>query len=243
MAEIYGPAYAAAYNASWFEWGGADLTPFLVEIVRAHHPGAMTWLDLCCGPGHLLQQVGEAGFAATGADASPAMIEHARRNAPAAVVHACDVLALDLDAAFDVVSCIGGSVNYFTRKRDLERLLRRARRHLAPAGWFIFDVNLACGFEHNAGRRVAALGDDHAVIVEIAYQPQRRRGQWRVTGFAADGKCYHRYEEVHVLRAYTQQEVEAALDQLGFSYMRYDGHSLDDPDETSGRIVYFGQPG
>jgi demethylmenaquinone methyltransferase/2-methoxy-6-polyprenyl-1,4-benzoquinol methylase len=88
-------------------------------------------LDVCCGTGDLALAATEAGGRATGLDFSAAMLERARRKAPAIDWVEGDALALPfVDGAFDVVT-VGFGVRNLD---DLERGLGELRRVLRPGG-------------------------------------------------------------------------------------------------------------
>lgn len=101
-------------------------------------------LDLGCGPGHLTRRIRLATRGRVeGVDASPAMIEAARRSAPEAVspivdgipapplrFHVARAEELARDAEFDVVVC-NSAFHWF---RDPARALAGVRAALRPGG-------------------------------------------------------------------------------------------------------------
>lgn len=92
--------------------------------------GARRVLDACCGTGRLVALLKRAGFSALGADASPAMLARARRNAHPAAVARMDVRKLAFpDASFDAaVICFALHENTepdrLAMGRELVRVLR-----------------------------------------------------------------------------------------------------------------------
>ena len=237
MDEIYGPDFAQVYNDTWPNFS-ARLWPLLAEIVTRRCPRARTWLDLCCGTGDLLQIVGEQGFGATGVDRSPHQLAHARVNAPDATLVGADVRVFSLPGKFDVITSLFDSLNYLTSRRDLERVFRRARRHLAEGGVFVFDINTYAGLEdrwcHTSVRREPGL----VIVTETSFDPQSGLGHCRITGFVPEGELYRRFEEDHVQRGYTPEEIETRLQRAGFRFTKRDGHTLGRPRQRSGRLVY-----
>jgi SAM-dependent methyltransferase len=234
---IYGRDFAAVYNESW---GGFTrrIWPFLREMVRRHNPGAGTWLDLCCGPGWLLGMACESGFSAVGVDLSPHQLKYARQNAPDAKLVRADVREFSLSGKFDVITCMFDSLNYLTRKRELERALRRARRHLAGGGLFIFDVNTFEGLRKNWCKVSTMREPERTVMVDSSFDEKRGLGRCLVTGFVREGRLWRRFEEEHVERGYRPEEIEELLGRAGLSFSKYDGDSLARARKRSGRLVY-----
>ena len=88
-------------------------------------------LDACCGTGDLAIACARAGGRVTGVDFSEAMLERARRKAPALEWLSGDLLALPFgDASFDVATVGFGVRNV----DDLQRALRELRRVLRDGG-------------------------------------------------------------------------------------------------------------
>jgi SAM-dependent methyltransferase len=105
-------------------------------------------LELGCGSGRTLIPLARDGFAITGIDAAPAMLERCKLNLarqPAAVrarvgLHAADFRDVDLGRRFDLVICPFNAFMHLYERRDVERFLAVVRRHLARDGIFAFDV-------------------------------------------------------------------------------------------------------
>ena len=234
---VYGKEFAAVYNAKWAFWG-PKMWPFLKETVARSVPQARTWLDLCCGAGSLLKFVCKSGFAATGVDRSRYQIAHARRNAPCARLIVGDILHLSLRERFDVVTCMFDSLNYLTRKADLLRAFRRARRHVKPNGIFVFDMNTFEGLQDQWCKTTARHERDLSLSIETSFDPTRALGRCVITGFVREGRLYRRFREEHVERGYRAGEIEDLLEKAGFSFRKRDGNRFGRPRKRSGRLLY-----
>jgi SAM-dependent methyltransferase len=103
-------------------------------------------LELACGTGRLLAPLAQAGFACTGVDSSPAMLERARqrldRLSDAASVTLVEqrLEALTLDGRFRTVILGLDSFGLLTKRDDQLRALRAARGHTTHDGRLILDV-------------------------------------------------------------------------------------------------------
>lgn len=108
--------------------------------VGAHVAAPASVLDFGCGTGEIARALAAAGYALTGCDLSPAMIEAARARAggPSYVLLDTDRLpALPFaDSQFDAV--VSSSV--FEYLPDPAGQLRELRRVLRPGGWLLATV-------------------------------------------------------------------------------------------------------
>jgi demethylmenaquinone methyltransferase / 2-methoxy-6-polyprenyl-1,4-benzoquinol methylase len=93
-------------------------------------PGSRA-LDVATGTGDLALELASRGAEVTGMDFSPAMLELARRKAPAVEFEEGDALALRYDdASFDAVTVGFGARNF----SDLDKGLREMARVTKPGG-------------------------------------------------------------------------------------------------------------
>lgn len=107
-----------------------------------------TALDVCTGTGSVLVELARCGASVTGLDASAEMLEQAARKIETYGVgdrvslRHCDVVGDEEwpDGPYDVVVCIGDSVNYFDAD-ELRRFVDRSSRVLSETGTLYIDVN------------------------------------------------------------------------------------------------------
>lgn len=235
---IYGKEFAAAYNEGWAFWG-QKMWPFLSDLVARRNPEARNWLDLCCGTGSLLKFVCEHSFSAVGLDISPHQLKYARKNAPGAEFVQGDVRTFSLPDRFDVVTCLFDSLNYLTTKKNLYRAFRRARRHLNADGLFVFDVNTFDGLRERWCQTSVKQEPHRIIIAEASFDENKALGRSLITGFVKEGRLWRRFEEEHIQRGYTAQEIEELLDRAGFVFTKYDGDTFSRPRKKSGRLLYI----
>lgn len=237
MKPVYGRDFASVYNEKWAFWG-AKMWPFLSRAVTRNNPRARIWLDLCCGTGSLLRFVSENGFIATGVDVSKHQITHARRNAPSAKLMVRDIRELSFRHKFDVITCMFDSLNYLTRKNDLLKVFCKVKSHLSKGGIFAFDMNTFEGMQDGWCRTSVTHEPNRTLAVETSFNPKNAIGRFLITGFVKNGRRYRRFQEEHIERGYTRHEIEELLTKAGFSFRKYDGHSLGRPKKRSARLLY-----
>ena len=104
-------------------------------------------LELGCGTGRVLVPVAAAGRRVTGVDASPALLDIARRKLETAGVAArAELLEQDLRtfdagaARFRFAFCVSNTLMHLTSGADQVRVLRRAHRHLQPGGTLLLAL-------------------------------------------------------------------------------------------------------
>jgi len=212
--------------------------PFLQVQVERHVRCAKTWLDLCCGAGTLLRLVCRHGYEATGVDLSKHQLAHARRNAPKATLHHSDICDLDLRGRFDVITSIFDSLNYILSARDLLRAFRRARRHLAPGGIFIFDVNTYEGLEDHWNQTTRMSVPGKVLVLESHFDSETALASLAIVGFVKQGRLFRKFEELHIERGYRAAELDDMLDRAGFTFRKRDGIILGRPRKRSPRLIY-----
>jgi len=240
----YGKDFASIYNERWARWS-EQVWPFLREQVAKHHPGARTWLDLCCGCGALLRFTYDGDFESVGVDLSPHQLRWARKNVPGAQFIREDVRRLRLGRTFDVITCMYDSLNYLRTKRDFSTALLAARRHLADRGILVFDVNTFEGLQDTWCRTSAIHNPKWTIVIETSFDAKKALGRCRITGFVRKGRSYRRFEEEHIERGYRAAEVEDLLARVGLSYRTYDGYTHGRPKRRSARLLHVctGQAG
>lgn len=215
--------------------------PFISRLVKESCSNATSWLDLCCGTGALLEYVSKRGFSCVGIDKSPYQVEIAKHKVPDAKFHIEDVRNLSLSRRFDIITCTYDSLNYLTRKRDLERVFRKVRRHLAEYGLFIFDMNTFGGLQEKWCKTFVIHEPSKTLIIEASFDRTRRIGKCTITGFLGDDRLYRKFDETHIERGYYRMEIEQLLHKTGFSFKKYDGDTFKKPRVRSGRILYVCQ--
>ena len=99
-------------------------------------------LEVGCGAGHDTQTLVQAGLRVVGFDLSPQQVQEARRRAPAAELHCCNVLdPFPLEGSgVPPVIVASLSLHYFGWAQTLQ-LSERLRRTLAPGGLLLCRLN------------------------------------------------------------------------------------------------------
>ncbi|MFF4319467.1 class I SAM-dependent methyltransferase [Streptomyces sp. NPDC001568] len=131
--------------------------------------------DVGCGPGHVTAHLNELGPVAFGVDASPAMIELARRAHPGLRFEVGSMAALDI-----ADGVLGGVLSRWsvihTPPRELPAVLSEFHRVLAPGG------HLLIGFSATDGPAHLTQTFDHAVAPAHRWSPDHLAALLRESG-------------------------------------------------------------
>jgi SAM-dependent methyltransferase len=99
-------------------------------------------LEIACGTGRVTIPIARLGFAVTGLDIVPGMLELARRKAADLPIRWIegDARTFDLGAPFRLIFVTGNAFQAFVTRADQEALLARVRAHLHDDGLFAFET-------------------------------------------------------------------------------------------------------
>jgi SAM-dependent methyltransferase len=99
-------------------------------------------LEIACGTGRVSIPIARLGFAVTGLDIVPGMLEQARSKSadlPTRWVEG-DARTFDLGERFRLIFLTGNAFQAFLTRADQEALLERVRAHLHDEGLFAFET-------------------------------------------------------------------------------------------------------
>lgn len=166
-----------------------------MALVREHVPRGETVLELACGTGALLEHFAR-DYAVTGLDRSEGMLAVARKRLPEARLERGDMTAFDLGGHFDAVVCLFDSINHLLDFEDWKRVFVHAKRHLAPGGVFIFDMNTADKLRSVIAAPPWVTEFDGNTMVMTVTDAGRGVSNWNVRIFERqEGDTYRLHEE------------------------------------------------
>ncbi|HSI73807.1 MAG TPA: class I SAM-dependent methyltransferase [Fimbriimonas sp.] len=195
-------------------------------------------LDVCCGTGTMTEMLHEEGFRMAGFDLSPPMVEEARRKA---ALKNFDIRYEVFDAAeagmgetYEGAYSFFDSLNNITDPERLQMAFCRAAEHVESGGSFIFDMNTSYAFEQRMF--------DQQHLKPSSKLRYKWVGEWDAASrlITVDMRFLYgqeEFREMHVQRAYEQDEIRGMLLEAGFSDVRaYHSYTLDPPRRTSDRL-------
>ena len=171
-------------------------------------------LEVGCGSGLLTKYLVDAGHRVLATDASPAMIELARKYVPAAQI---EQLRLPDDPVpdADAIVSVGHPLSYLDDEEQLRRALVALAGALGRNGVLAFDL---CDFEWGEARHDAPpqvwFGEDWVLITRTSV-PERRTFRREMTMFVGTDDVWRRDDEMHDNVLVDTDTIPPLLGQLG----------------------------
>ena len=154
--------------------------PGILELLAPVRSNGGLVVELGCGSGLLTRHLVDAGHRVVATDASPAMVELARRHVPEADSIEQLTRPDDPSRPADAIVSVGHVVNYLPDEAAIDRALVAIAEALRPGGVVIFDVCDLAGRGAAWGTRLRAshrrVGDRHRVRRPSAEPVRARHG-------------------------------------------------------------------
>ncbi|MBQ8203866.1 MAG: methyltransferase domain-containing protein [Clostridia bacterium] len=201
-------------------------------------------LDLACGTGEFSNEFTGRGISVIGVDISEEMLCVAREKSEAAgndILYVCqDAKELDLFGRVDGAICCLDSLNHIIDFEDFCRAIERVALFLEEEKLFIFDVNTVYKHREVLGDNTFVLEEEGVYCVwQNFYNPEDNTVDITLDFFEGDGENYKRLSEDITERAYTESEIEAALERAGLEVLAvYGDMTYESPNDTTDRAVY-----
>ena len=232
--------------AEWFEYLNDDCdyeqwSQYLIKTLSAYPLD--TGLDVGCGGGYFTRTLQRHGYQMTGMDVSTEMLDKAQRTAFSEGVRSeyilGDVSKGKIARKYSFVTAINDCFNYVEKGR-LKTALKNVYGALKKGGVFLFDVSSEKKFREKFMDAVNVDDRDDVTYFSFA----RLDGEIAtldVTLYVkGKDRKYERFDERHVQYVYTEAELSAALEEIGFTVLRVEGH-LGENKSISDRLVFLVQ--
>jgi SAM-dependent methyltransferase len=214
---------AGMYHALWANWYLPAALPALESLFFSRVPPGERVLDVCCGSGHVTGELLRRGYRVTGIDASPALIELARRELPEVRFWVQDIRHLHLDEAFPAALSTFDSLNHLLTLGDLRQAFRAIYKTLLPGGIFVFDMNLEEAYSLDLQEWTVDISTDRIGLVRGTYDPKTKTASTELICFtkiaAANEDLWRRSRSLVLQRCYLQSEILMALQSAGFEHI------------------------
>jgi SAM-dependent methyltransferase len=210
--------------------------------------------DLACGTGAATLILARTGAETIGVDRSPEMLVVAEQMACQGNLSIQwieqDLRDLSLPYQVDLVTSFFDSINYLTEEDDLPRVFARVADALDVGGYFVFDLNTRRRLAEGWGNTslIVADRDDLFGAYRSWFEPESGLSPLVLTFFVrqdGDDSLWERFDEEHVERAFSLEEVHNDLTTAGFEVVEtrtfHDGSGTlgGVGTEASERVVFF----
>ena len=225
-------------NIPYEEWG-----EYLTGLMEEYGVKDGLVLELGCGTGSMTEILAAKGYDMIGADNSEEMLEIAmekRDESGHDILYLLqDMREFELYGTVSAVVSVCDSVNYITKEEELEEVFRLVNNYLDPKGIFIFDFNTKYKYQTVLGdRTIAEKRDECSFIWDNYYYEDEEMNEYELTLFIQEkGNLYRKFEEVHLQRAYTLEQMIRLVKKSGLEFVTaYDAFTREQPADTSERI-------
>ena len=109
------------------------------ELIRERRPDARSLLDVACGTGKHLAELGDRYPDVAGLDLDEGLLSVARERLPDVAFHHADMTSFDLGRRFDAVTCLFSAIGYAGTEDKLRAAIAAMARHLEPGGVLIVE--------------------------------------------------------------------------------------------------------
>lgn len=135
MYKEFSEVYDLIYSFIDYKKACKRLSKLIKKYKRS--PG-MKLLDVACGTGtHLLYL--QHSFVCTGLDLNADMLEIARKKVENATFIQADMITMDLNEKFDVLTCLFSSIGYSKTYENLRKTINNFSNHLNSGGLVIIE--------------------------------------------------------------------------------------------------------
>ena len=209
-------------------------------------PQGCSVFECACGTGEITRRVASAGHIVTATDISEDMLgvasEKLRRMG--AVSHNVRFARMDMRAItshkpVDCVLCCCDGVNYLLSRDDVKRFFKAAYDILKPDGMLLFDVSSGYKLKNLIGNSCFAdRSDDAPYMWQNTYDEQSNLIEMELSFFVKCGELYARFDEKHIQRAHSLNELTTWLEQCGFEVKAFEFGTDNAPDDETERIQF-----
>ncbi len=240
--------FAEVYDRLMEDIPYEDWCQYLTGLLKEYGISDGLVLELGCGTGTMTELLAGQGYDMIGVDASQEMLAQAmekREESGHDILYLQqDMREFELYGTVRAVVSVCDSMNYILEDADLVQVFSLVNNYLDPGGIVLFDLKTEHYYRDLTGDAVYGQNeDDVSMIWENYYYEEDRVNEYHVTIFLreADGR-YRKEEETHYQRAYSVEEVRAAMERAGMEFVAaYDAGTKRSATEMSERIYIVGR--
>ncbi len=236
--------FADFYDELTYDVDYKKRTAYLMKLFKKFSKEPKLLLDVACGTGGFSNEFAKLGVEVIGTDISEEMLNVARENSADMgldVLYLCQAAEeLDLYGTVDGAVCCLDSLNHITDYKKLCKAFQKISLFLEPDCLFIFDVNTEYKHREILGDNVFVMDREQVYCVWANdYNEKKKTVDIMLDFFVKEGEVYSRFSEEFSERAYTNEELCAALENAGLQIVEIFDDMTEKPlNEKSQRAIY-----
>jgi SAM-dependent methyltransferase len=216
-------AVAEFYRRAWADWYLPSIRPFLKKFLFSTTPPGTSILDVCCGCGHVTEEVVKEGYRVTGIDSSVEMAARAKVRVPTADFQVKDARDFELGMPFEGALSTFDSLNHLLTRDDLCAAFRCVRQALRPGAAFVFDMNLEEAYAMDLGMWTRYSDESSIGFVRGLFDAHTKRARTELIWFekvSAD-ELWRRSDALVEEQCYSLETIHQALNDARFARTEY----------------------
>ena len=214
---------------------------YILDTIDLFNIKATPMLDVTCGTGNsIIPFVKKKKKPLLGVDNSLEMLKVAKEKDPALALVQANAMKLPFLNHFNLALSMFDSLNYILEPERLIEAFSSIKDSLKPGGHFLFDLNTPYGLKCVSGRDVREENKNLMSVWRNSYNKKDRILTLHLTLFVKKDSNWHRIDEIHKEKGYSEEEIKYSLKTLDFEIIeafRCFEHSR--PDRFTKRILYI----
>ncbi len=213
---------------------------YIENMFDLHGVSPDTLCELACGTGNMTSRLSSRGYEMTGVDISSDMLRVAQAKTGDVEFICSDMSKLKLDKKYDSFLCMIDGLNYVITPKAVINTLKTVKEHLNDNGVFMFDISSRYKLENVIGNETFIHSDyDVFYSWENRYIEKYNLSDMLLNFFVRNGDCYNRFEERHLQRGWSIEEMKKMLKMAGFTDISvYNELTFDAPTDKTERLVF-----
>ena len=219
-------------------------TEYILSLFERFNAKPTLLLDLACGTGEFSNRFAEKGISVIGVDISEEMLSIAQGKSAELgndILYVCqDAADLDLYGKVDGAVCLLDSLNHIIDYEKFCDAISRVSLFLEDNGLFVFDLNTVYKHREVLGDNTFVMDEEGVYCVwQNFFNPEKNTVDICLDFFEENEEHYIRSSEDITEKAYTEDEISAALQKAGLEILAvYGDMTYEKPTETCERAVY-----
>lgn len=220
------------------------IVDYIENIFSAFNISPDLVCDLACGTGNITIPLSKRGYNMTGVDSSFDMLNVAREKSAdngSILWLNQSMQKIDLYGTMGAFVCMVDGINYILSPKSLFNMMTRIKRcFIDKGGLFIFDISTRHKLKNIIGSNTFVHSDKNVFYTwQNRYIENKNLSDMFLTFFVKDGQGYRRFEERHLQKAYSQDEIKRIIEKSGWECAGiYDGYTFNKPSPASERITF-----